>query len=121
MALDKVMVVDDSATDSRLICNTLTAAGFETFAIDNASEALSVAKLERPDVILMDVVMSGTSGFQATRMLNRDPETAGIPVVIVSSKSKESDRIWGLRQGAVDYITKPFDSAELVSKLRSLV
>jgi twitching motility two-component system response regulator PilH len=120
MSVDTVLVVDDSATDSHLICNALTAAGFNTLSVGNAEEALSVAKTERPQAILMDVVMPGTNGFQATRMLHNDPETADIPVIILSSKNKASDRVWGLRQGAVGYITKPFSNQELISKLRDL-
>lgn len=120
MTVDTVLVVDDSATDSHLICNALTAAGFNTLSVGNAEEALSVAKAERPQAILMDVVMPGTNGFQATRMLHNDPETADIPVIILSSKNKASDKVWGLRQGAVGYITKPFDNQELINKLRDL-
>lgn len=120
MTVSTVLVVDDSATDSHLICNTLSAAGFQTLSVGNAEEALTVAKKERPNVILMDVVMPGTNGFQATRMLHSDPETADIPIIIVSSKSKASDKVWGLRQGAVGYITKPFSNQELIAKLRDL-
>jgi len=120
VTVDTVLVVDDSATDSHLICNALTAAGFNTLSVGNAEEALSVAKAERPQAILMDVVMPGTNGFQATRMLHNDPETADIPVIILSSKNKASDKVWGLRQGAVGYITKPFDNQELINKLRDL-
>ena len=120
MAIDTVLVVDDSATDTHLICNALTAAGFKTLSVGSAEDAFSVAKEERPSVILMDVVMPGTNGFQATRQLHNDPETAKIPIIIVSSKNKPSDKVWGLRQGAVGYITKPFSNAELVEKLRDL-
>jgi twitching motility two-component system response regulator PilH len=120
MAVETVLVVDDSATDSHLICNALVAAGFNTLSVGNAEEALSVARSERPQAILMDVVMPGTNGFQATRMLHNDPKTADIPIIIISSKKKASDKVWGLRQGAVGYITKPFDSLELIEKLRDL-
>ncbi len=120
MAVNTVLVVDDSATDSHLICNALAAAGFQTLSVGNAEEALSVARRERPEAILMDVVMPGTNGFQATRMLHNDPDTADIPIIIVSSKNKASDRVWGLRQGAVGYITKPFSNQELIEKLRDL-
>ena len=120
MTVNTVLVVEDSATDSHLICNTLSAAGFTTLSVGNAEEALNVAKTEKPEAILMDVVMPGTNGFQATRMLHTDPETADIPVIIVSSKGKASDRVWGLRQGAVGYLTKPVDKKELIEKLRDL-
>ena len=107
MPVDTVLVVDDSATDSHLICSALLAAGFRTLSVGNAEEALTVARTERPQAILMDVVMPGTNGFQATRMLHNDPDTADIPIIILSSKNKASDKVWGLRQGAVGYLTKP--------------
>ena len=120
MSVETVLVVDDSATDSHVICNALSAAGFNTLSVGNAEEALSIAREERPQAILMDVVMPGTNGFQATRMLHNDPDTADIPVIILSSKSKASDKVWGLRQGAVGYLTKPVDSRELIEKLKDL-
>ena len=75
---------------------------------------------DTPDLILMDVVMPGQNGFQLTRTITRDPEFAGLPVIICSSKNQETDRVWGLRQGARDYITKPVDARELVAKIRAL-
>ncbi len=120
MAVETVLVVDDSATDSHLICNVLSAAGYNTLSVGSAEDAINLAKEERPHAILMDVVMPGTNGFQATRQLHNDPETADIPIIIISSKNKPSDKVWGLRQGAVGYITKPFSDDELVEKIRDL-
>ena len=120
MADETVLVVDDSATDSHIICNALAAAGYNTLAVGSAEDAISMAKEEKPHAILMDVVMPGTNGFQATRQLHNDPETSDIPIIIVSSKSKPSDKVWGLRQGAVGYITKPFTNAELIEKIKDL-
>jgi len=120
MAEEKVLVVDDSATDSHIICNALSAAGFQALAVGSAEDAINVAKEERPHAILMDIVMPGTNGFQATRLLHNDPETADIPIIIISSKNKPSDKVWGLRQGAVGYLTKPFSNVELVEKIRDL-
>ena len=120
MTVETVLVVDDSATDSHIICNVLAAAGYHTLTVGTAEDAFSIAKEEKPQVILMDVVMPGTNGFQATRQLRRDPETADIPIIIVSSKSTASDKIWGLRQGAAAYITKPFTDDELIDKIRDL-
>ncbi len=120
MADKTVLVVDDSATDSYLMCSALSTAGYNALAVDSAAEAVSVAKEERPLVILMDLVMPGTNGFQAIRLLRKDPDTAGIPIIIVSSKSKASDKVWGLRQGATGYITKPFSDTELVEKIKQL-
>lgn len=120
MAGETVLVVDDSATDSHVICTALAAAGYNTLAVGSAEDAINLAKEEKPNAILMDVVMPGTNGFQATRQLHNDPDTTDIPIIIVSSKNKASDKVWGLRQGAVDYITKPFTDEELVDKLRDL-
>ena len=120
MAQEKVMVVDDSATDSHIICNALTAAGFQALPVGSADDAISVAKEEKPHAILMDIVMPGTNGFQATRLLHNDPETSDIPIIIISSKNKPSDKVWGLRQGAVGYLTKPFSVEDLIEKIRDL-
>ncbi len=116
-----VLVVDDSRIATHMICNILEPAGYSTLTVGSAEEAMTVAKAEKPDAILMDVVLSGENGFQATRRLHKDPETADIPVIIVSSKNKASDKVWGLRQGAVGYITKPFSSDELLDKLQELI
>ena len=120
MAQEKVMVVDDSATDSHIICNALTVAGYLALPVGTADDAISVAREEKPHAILMDIVMPGTNGFQATRLLHNDPETADIPIIIISSKNKPSDKVWGLRQGAVGYLTKPFLVEDLIEKIRDL-
>ena len=120
MADNTVLVVDDSATDTHVICNALNSAGYKTISVGRAEDALEVAKEEKPRAILMDVVMPGTNGFQATRQLHKDPETSHIPVIIVSSRKQASDKVWGLRQGAVGYITKPVNQAELLQKLSEL-
>lgn len=120
MAEETVLVVDDSATDSHIICTALAAAGYHTLSVDSAEDAISLAREEHPLAILMDVVMPGTNGFQATRQIHNDPATADIPIIIVSSKNKPSDKVWGLRQGAVGYITKPFTQQELVDTVRDL-
>ena len=120
MVVETVLVVDDSATDTHIICNALNSAGYNTLTVGSAEDAIALAKEERPQAILMDVVMPGTNGFQATRLLHNDPETSDIPIIIVSSKGKPSDKVWGLRQGAVGYITKPFSDEELIGKIRDL-
>ncbi len=120
MVDETILVVDDSATDSHVICTALAAAGYNTLAVGSAEDAINLAREEKPHAILMDVVMPGTNGFQATRLLHNDPDTSDIPIIIVSSKNKASDKVWGLRQGAVGYITKPFTDDELVEKLRDL-
>jgi len=95
--------------------------GYETVSAANGDECMVLAREVKPDLILMDVVMPGTNGFQATRALTRDPETKNIPVIMVSSKSQETDRIWGMRQGAADYLTKPVAEADLLAKTRELL
>jgi twitching motility two-component system response regulator PilH len=114
------LIVDDSATERHMLNDLLTKAGFDVVASDNGEDAIVKAKAVKPDLILMDVVMPGLNGFQATRAISRDPETQSIPVIMCTSKSQETDKIWGLRQGARDYVVKPVDREELLSKISSL-
>ena len=111
-----VLIVDDSPTEVHVMRKALEQHGFETAAAQDGKEGMQKARAMKPDLIFMDVVMPGVNGFQATRELSRDPETASIPVVMVTTKNLESDRIWGMRQGAVDYLVKPVTGAELVRK-----
>jgi twitching motility two-component system response regulator PilH len=111
-----IMIVDDSPTELHVMKTALEKHGFQTMSAADGTECLSLVQEVQPDLIFMDVVMPGLNGFQATRTLSRDPKTKSIPVVIVSTKDQESDRIWGMRQGAVDYLVKPVDSADLVAK-----
>lgn len=114
-----VLVVDDSPTDQHVISRALEKHGFETMVASDGEEAISIAESAQPDVILMDVVMPGMNGFQATRKLSRNPATSTIPVVMVTTKDQETDRIWGLRQGAVAYLMKPVGDDELVAAVRA--
>jgi twitching motility two-component system response regulator PilH len=98
----------------------LTKQGFSVRTADSADDAFKKLAEERPDLILMDVVMPGQNGFQVTRAITRDPAYADIPVIMCTSKNQETDRVWGLRQGARDYITKPVNSDELMAKIKSL-
>jgi twitching motility two-component system response regulator PilH len=116
-----IMIVDDSPTEVHVIKTALEKHGFETVSAADGSECLSMAREVRPDLILMDVVMPGVNGFQATRSLTRDPATRSIPVVMISTKDQETDRIWGLRQGAVDYLVKPVNEATLVAKAQEVL
>ncbi len=120
MDVHKILIVDDSPTDLHLLTGYLTNNGYAPVTAATGEEAISKAAVEQPDLILMDVVMPGMSGFEATRMLSRNPATARIPVVIVTSKSQETDKIWGMRQGAKAYLTKPVDEKTLISKIRAL-
>jgi twitching motility two-component system response regulator PilH len=116
-----ILVVDDSPTERFFLTDLLTKSGYEVLTAENGDDALAKIRLERPALIVMDVVMPGSSGFQITRALNRDPATQSIPVILCTSKSTETDRIWGLRQGARDYVTKPVDAKELLAKIAELV
>jgi len=103
----RIMIVDDSPTDAHVLSTMLEKNGYSTVLAADAREGIELARREKPDLILMDVVMPGLNGFQATRELTSDPETAGIPVIIVTRKDQQVDRVWGMRQGARDYLTKP--------------
>jgi twitching motility two-component system response regulator PilH len=114
-----ILIIDDSPTEVFQMRRTLENHGFETETAADGAEGLRKAREMRPDLILMDIVMPGVDGFRATRMLANDPETRAIPVIMVSSKGQESDRTWGMRQGAVDYLVKPVKSAQLVEKAQA--
>jgi twitching motility two-component system response regulator PilH len=117
MSIRKILIVDDSPTERHVLNDMLTKAGFEVVACDNGEDAILKAKSARPDLILMDVVMPGLNGFQATRAISRDPDTRAIPIILCTSKSQETDKIWGMRQGARDYIVKPVNRDELLAKI----
>lgn len=116
-----IMIVDDSPTEVHVMRTALEKHGFETMSAADGSECINLVREMRPDLILMDVVMPGVNGFQATRTLSRDPETASIPVVMITTKAQETDRVWGMRQGAIDYLVKPVGEADLVAKAREVL
>jgi twitching motility two-component system response regulator PilH len=113
--------VDDSPTEVHVMQKALERHGFQTAAAENGAEGIRKAKEMRPDLIFMDVVMPGVNGFQATRTLANDPVTRTIPIIMVTTKGQETDRIWGLRQGAVDYLVKPVTPARLVEKAQAVL
>ncbi len=115
-----VLIIDDSPTELHLFQSMLEKAGFDTLVADSGEEGIRQAAATRPDCILMDVVMPGMNGFQATRKLTRDPQTANIPVIMITTKDQETDKIWGMRQGAVEYLVKPVEGKELVAKIHSV-
>ena len=120
MAIKNVMVVDDSPTEIHLLSEMLKKNGFNVTTASNGEEAIAKSKTDKPDLILMDVVMPGMSGFETTRAITKNPETAKIPVIICTTKGQETDKAWGLRQGAKDYIVKPVTEKVLMDKIRAL-
>ena len=116
-----ILIIDDSPTELHLFQTMFEKNGFGTLVADNGEEGLRHARSAHPDCILMDVVMPGMNGFQATRRLTQDPETAEIPVIIITSKDQETDKIWGMRQGAVEYLVKPVSEQQLVAKINAVM
>jgi twitching motility two-component system response regulator PilH len=114
-----ILIVDDSPTEVHVMKSTLEKHGYKIESASDGAEAIAKAKSLKPDLIFMDVVMPGVNGFQATRKLSADPDTKSIPVIMVTSKDQETDRIWGMRQGAVDYLIKPVSPTELLEKAQA--
>lgn len=120
MPIKKILIVDDSPTERYFLSELLTRHGYAVSAAESAEEAALKIKAAPPDLILMDVVMPGQNGFQFTRELSRDPETQAIPIIMCTSKNQQTDRIWGMRQGARDYLVKPVKAEELLEKIAAL-
>lgn len=120
MPIKKILVIDDSPTERLYLTELLTRHGYAVAAAENAEDALARLQAGLPDLILMDVVMPGTNGYQLTRQLARDPATERVPIVICTTKGLTADRLWGLRQGAREYLVKPVDGAELLDKIAAL-
>ncbi len=117
----RVLIVDDSPTETAILEKVLKANGHDVLKADNGADGVALCRAEKPDAVLMDIVMPGLNGFQATRQLSRDQETSHIPVIIVTTKDQETDRVWGERQGAKGYLTKPVDAANLIKKLNDVM
>ena len=117
----KILVVDDSQTQVMAIIKILNKNGHETITADDGDSAVTVARDELPDLILMDVVMPGLNGFQATRHITKTEGTQHIPVIMLSSKDQETDKVWAERQGASGYIIKPASEEELMSAINKLL
>ncbi len=115
----RILIVDDSPTDTHVLKTLLERNQHETLTATTGEEGVTRAKESKPDLILMDVVLPGISGFQATRQISKNADTANIPIIIVTTKDQETDRVWGLRQGAKDYVTKPVNEAELLDKIKA--
>ena len=117
----RVLIVDDSPAQVFTLKNLIEHWGHEAITAENGAQALQMAREEVPDVILMDVVMPGMSGFQTTRKLSKDLATCRIPVIFVSTKDGEADRIWGMRQGATAYVTKPVNPDSLMTAISDAI
>ena len=117
----RILIIDDSPTDTHVFTTVLEKSGHEVLSAASAEDGVALVRSARPDLVLMDVILPGMNGFQATRLLAKDPDTAAIPVVIVSTKSMETDRVWGLRQGAKDYLVKPPSERELLDRIKALL
>ncbi len=117
----RILVVDDSPTETYRFREILEKHGHQVLEATNGADGVAMARAEQPDIVLMDVVMPGLNGFQATRQLTKGDDTAHIPIVIVTTKDQETDRVWGKRQGARDYLTKPVDETLLLQTIASLV
>ncbi len=109
----RILIVDDSPSQQMGIRRMVEKMGHEILTADDGALGVEVAKAELPDLVLMDVVMPNLNGFQATRTLSREPTTKHIPVILVTTKDQDTDRMWGMRQGAKAYLTKPFSESEL--------
>lgn len=121
MPRQNILVVDDSATERHFLSELLSSHGYQVSTADNGEAAIARIKSNPPHLIIMDVVMPGQNGFQTTREISRDPSTQHLPIIICSSKNQETDRIWGIRQGAREFMVKPVDPTLLLRKISALL
>ena len=117
----RILIVDDSPSQLLGIKRIVEKLGHETLSAEDGAAGVEVAKAEKPDLILMDVVMPNLNGFQATRTISKNAETAHIPIILVTTKDQEIDKVWGMRQGAKAYVTKPIKEEELVKALQEFL
>ncbi|TAH45513.1 MAG: response regulator [Betaproteobacteria bacterium] len=120
MPISKILVVDDSPTERLALTEVLSKNGYRVVTADSGEEAIAKSQLEKPDLILMDVVMPGMNGYQATRTISRNDATRRIPIIMCTSKGLETDKIWGMRQGAYDYLVKPVNHTELLARIKAM-
>lgn len=118
--MKKVLMVDDSATARHELGEILSSHGMSVIFAEDGETGVAKAKSEKPDLVMMDIVMPGMNGFQAEHAITHDPETSHIPVIICTTKGLETDKIWGMRQGAKDYVVKPIAPNDLMSKIAGL-
>jgi twitching motility two-component system response regulator PilH len=117
----RILIVDDSPTEMYKLTGILERHGHQVLKAENGADGVALARQEKPDAVLMDIVMPGLNGFQATRQLTKDPDTHTIPVIIITTKDQETDKVWGTRQGARDYLTKPVDEDTLIRTLNAVL
>ncbi len=121
MIIKNILIVDDSRTEQVYLSEMLASEGYATQMASDTAEAQQIINMKRPDLILLDIVMPGQNGFQFARQLSRDAVTADIPVILCTSKDQETDRVWGMRQGAKAYIVKPVQKAVLLAQIKAIL
>ena len=121
MEKEKIMVVDDSPTELKIMTEPFIPKGYKVITAMDGEEAIKMAEIEKPDLIVLDVIMPKMNGFQVCRKIKTTPELKNIKIILLTSKNQESDEFWGLKQGADAYMTKPFDASELLAKAESLL
>ena len=117
----RILLIEDSPTEAAVMTQWLERNGHQVTTSGNAEDGIATCRRDKPDLVLMDVVLPGMNGFQATRAWSRDADTSHIPVLIVSTKNLETDKMWGLRQGAKDYVVKPPRETDLIDRINQLV
>ena len=117
----RILIVDDSPSQLMGMKRIVEKLGHEALTAEDGAAGVEAAKAEKPDLILMDVVMPNLNGFQATRAISKEASTAHIPIVLVTTKDQETDKVWGMRQGAKAYITKPFNENQLIEVIQGLL
>ena len=120
MPIKKILIIDDSATDRQYLLEVLSKQGYECVTAQGGDEGIEKSKTERPDLVIMDIIMPGTDGYKATCVIAHDDATKHIPVIMCTSKNQETDKVWAMRQGAKDYIVKPIDAKDLLAKIAAL-
>jgi twitching motility two-component system response regulator PilH len=121
MSANTILVVDDSPTELKIVTKALESKGYRIVTATDGEEAIKKATVEKPNLILLDVVLPKKNGFQVCRHLKTTPDTKDIKIILITSKNQESDRFWGMKQGADAYMTKPFLDEELLSNISSMV